>query len=141
MTDELPARSWSDQWLYLQAFVVLPLVGIALKMATFERVRSLLAATLPQRSPAENAARSAGVDVAEIARVVGIVAGSPSVPGNSLRHALALWWLLAQRGVACGLRFGVKKDGEKLLAHAWVEHDGVVLNDEQDIAERYLPIG
>lgn len=44
-----------------------------------------------------------------------------------LEQSLALWWLLGRRGIASELRVGVRKDGEKFEAHAWVECCGVAL--------------
>ena len=50
---------------------------------------------------------------------------------NCLDRAFAVWWSLRSRALEGVLRIGVRKDGEATLAaHAWVEHDGVVLFDE-----------
>jgi Transglutaminase-like superfamily len=48
---------------------------------------------------------------------------------NCLKVSLAFWWLLARQGIASDLRVGVRKDGAKFEAHAWVECVGVALHD------------
>jgi len=48
-----------------------------------------------------------------------------------LERSLALWWLLARRGVASQLRIGVRKTGEKFEAHAWVEHGGAAIGEPE----------
>ena len=49
-----------------------------------------------------------------------------------LDRAVALWWLLSRERIAATLRIGVRKaDATRLAAHAWVEHDGRVLLDEE----------
>jgi hypothetical protein len=53
--------------------------------------------------------------------------GDPSC----LEVSLALWWLLARQGIASDLRVGVRKEGEKFEAHAWVECGGATLNDPE----------
>ena len=48
-----------------------------------------------------------------------------------------LWALLRRIGVEGVIRFGAKKAGESLEAHAWVEWNGVPLNDVADVRSRY----
>ncbi len=47
-----------------------------------------------------------------------------------LRQSLALWLLLRRRGIPAELRIGVRKEGGDLQAHAWVEHQGATLAQE-----------
>ena len=62
-----------------------------------------------------------------------------------LTRSLALGWLLTRRGIPFIIRIGVPS-GQALQqenrpvafsAHAWVEHDGIVLNDRQDVATQF----
>jgi Transglutaminase-like superfamily len=48
-----------------------------------------------------------------------------------LERSLCLWWLLARQGIATQFRIGVRKDGEKFAAHAWVERDGVAIGEPE----------
>jgi hypothetical protein len=54
-----------------------------------------------------------------------------------LTRSVALARLLASRGVASELRIGVMKDAGMLNAHAWVEWNGVVLNDRPHCIAQY----
>jgi hypothetical protein len=64
-----------------------------------------------------------------------------------LLRSLALARLLGRRGIACEVCIGlpagqggpVPGAGPDFSAHAWVEYDGVVLNDRDDVAARFLP--
>lgn len=59
-----------------------------------------------------------------------VAAVSRLVPGGDhcLSQALAVQTFLARRGYGCKIRFGVQRlPGVPLTAHAWVEHNGVVL--------------
>jgi hypothetical protein len=56
-----------------------------------------------------------------------------------LRRSLTLWWLLRRRGIDGELRIGVRKVGDRLEAHAWVQYQGVVLNDREDVNGAYTP--
>jgi hypothetical protein len=48
--------------------------------------------------------------------------------------------LLDQQGVRTRLRIGVRKEGGELDAHAWVEHEGAILNGSAEQCGRYQPL-
>ena len=62
-----------------------------------------------------------------------------------LTRSLALAWLLKRRGIPFVIRIGVRRgttmgperDSVGFSAHAWVEHDGIVLNDRQDVSLQF----
>ncbi len=62
------------------------------------------------------------------------------LPGNCLSRSLGLYWLLREAGYTPTLRLGVSLAEGTFAAHAWVEHDNVVLNDTQDVSQRYRPL-
>ena len=51
-----------------------------------------------------------------------------------LLRSLALSWWLESRGIGVELHIGVRKEGDQLTAHAWLERRGRVLNDRQYVA-------
>lgn len=53
-------------------------------------------------------------------------------------EALALLRHLAVRGLRATWMFGVR--GAPFSAHCWLEHDGIVLNDDPDVVRAYTPI-
>lgn len=62
------------------------------------------------------------------------------LPGNCLSRSLALHYLLQAAGHDSNLRLGVSLADGAFAAHAWVELDGRVLNDRQDVTSRYAPL-
>jgi len=60
---------------------------------------------------------------------------------NCLENSLVLWWLLRNRGITAQLRVGARKTGQRLEAHAWVECDGVVLNEPEETHLHFKPFG
>lgn len=87
-----------------------------------------------------------GVPELESARRLGwgveVAARRGPWPANCLQRSLVLWFLLRRRGLPAELRIGVRRTpdtgtGGPLLFHAWVEQDGVVLNDAPDMRERF----
>jgi hypothetical protein len=66
-------------------------------------------------------------------------AAARSGPGRPtcLAESLALWWLLRWQGCIAELRIGVRKLAGTFEAHAWVECDGAVLNDADEVHRHY----
>jgi hypothetical protein len=69
---------------------------------------------------------------------VDVAAGNVPVRARCLERSLTLWWLLRRRGVGAEVELGVRKtDAGELEAHAWVEVAGRVVNDGDDVRERF----
>jgi len=76
-------------------------------------------------------------------RIVSLVAAtSKHLLGDKpcLTQALVAQRLLRQQGYDTELRIGVTKDGEELLAHAWLEREGQVVIGGQSSQGRYVPL-
>lgn len=56
-----------------------------------------------------------------------------------LRQSLILFGMLRRRSIPAELRIGVRRVGDHLNAHAWVEYDGQVLLDG-GIADEYTTL-
>lgn len=132
----LQALSRPDRWLLLHAWFAVSVVGVALKVASFQRVHSILRRCAP-RADRHAKQQRASASVLQVAHLVAVAARHTFLPNSCLHRSLALWWLLERRGFASRLEFGARKRNGAFEAHAWVEHDGVaVLEDptENDFA-------
>lgn len=121
--------------LFVEAAILLGLVGAALKVMPYRICRSGL--SLLAGEPTADTGREGLRRARNIAEVVR-AAGRHGPTGYScLRESLVLWHLLRRSGIRSQLRIGVRKDGGNLDAHAWVECQGLVLNDNDDVHVRY----
>jgi len=98
-------------------------------LARATRIRRLAAEPLP---PAE---------LKRLGRLVDIAANYHPFRPRCLPRSLALARLLARRGVSTDVRIGVRTEGGRLDAHAWVELDGRALNDSPTVHERFAALG
>lgn len=89
-------------------------VEVALRLMPFSR----LLERLKQRTPP---ATGAVDEYQRLHRFVAIAYEALPFPATCLRRSLVLHGLLARRGVASRVCFGVAKNGIVLDAHAWVE--------------------
>lgn len=54
-----------------------------------------------------------------------------------LEESLTLWYLLRKQGIPACLRIGVRNESGKFEAHAWVEHGGEALNQDEAMHQHY----
>lgn len=80
-------------------------------------------------------------DIKALGDLVNIAARHTPFPVTCLTRSLLLQWLLRRRGVDSQLRIGVRLTQGALDAHAWVECDGVPVNDKPDVASQFAPFG
>lgn len=122
--------------LFLRALATLPLVSLSLKLRGFD----------PTRSTLEKALSPIALQLAEdamqkgarfTARMVNAADRHGLVHASCLAKSLTLWWLLARQGITSRLRVGIRKENGKLQAHAWVEHEGMTLNEPEEYHRHY----
>lgn len=61
------------------------------------------------------------------------------VRGKCLEQSIVLWWLLLRKRLPAELRIGVRQSDAGLEAHAWVEVQGNIVNDSEDVLTEYVP--
>ena len=124
----------ASRGVFLRAATLLPVISASVHVRGFRKTQLSLQRHASVRSaPADNALAAARL----IARMVRAAVRSGLGRPTCLEESLALWWLLARRGIASELRVGVRKCGEKMEAHAWVECEGDALNEPDDVHENF----
>ncbi len=129
--------SATERSLLLQALLLLPLVALALQVVGFQKTQALLKripeqATLPL--PPEISSQP-WITVKMVQRA----ARYQPWWANCLKQSLVLWLLLRRQGILSDLRIGVQQSAGKFAAHAWVEYEGVALNESPDVDRFYIP--
>jgi len=126
------ALPWPERRMLLTAIALLPLFWLGLHCFGLRRLQTWL-----QLRPSPT---NAGLSLAEIARIATLVnsaAGLAPIPATCLTRSLLLGWMLQRRGVTSQLRIGVRMNQGKLDAHAWVEYEGVPINDQPDVGQQF----
>lgn len=76
-----------------------------------------------------------------LGEAVNIAARHSPFPATCLTRSLLLGWLLWRRGVQSQLRIGVRLTEGALDAHAWVEYNGMPVNDQLDVGNSFTLFG
>jgi hypothetical protein len=128
-----------ERWLLVRSILFLPVIHAALRVLGYSRTRRCLETWLPLSPgkekiiPEEERLQRAQ----EIARIIAIAAVHGFNPATCLRRSLLLWGYLRGEGIDGRVCFGVRMLNGTLEAHAWVEYQGVVVNDSERVREAY----
>jgi hypothetical protein len=132
---KLPAAQKNN---LLWAATLLPTTGAALRLLGFHRWKSLLAIAIPRKTPAGKVTSEVLMEAGETARMVAAAAREGLFRARCLEKSMVLWFLLARKRVPAELRIGVRQSATGLEAHAWVEVQGTIVNDTEDIRHTYM---
>ncbi|MBP8273969.1 MAG: lasso peptide biosynthesis B2 protein [Acidobacteria bacterium] len=127
--------SAAERIAFAQASAMVPLMALTVRVVGFKRLHAWIERTStagPTLAPEAQSLRRCVVSVHRTGRYA-------PYRGNCLSQSLTLIWLLRRHGLRPTLRLGVKVSDAKLDAHAWVELNGRVLNDTQDVHTRFTP--
>jgi Transglutaminase-like superfamily len=125
------------QRLFWRAAVLLPFVALSLRVRGFQRTKQHLVGRLAlgTRLPVESHGETDRVQTT--CRMVRAAAHHGLGRPTCLEQSLVLWYLLEQRHISAQFRIGVRKLPEAFEAHAWVEHQGMALNQPEQAHQHY----
>ena len=125
-----------EQRTLLTAAACMPIFWLGLRMLGLPRFQARLERARKPVCPA-----IALPEVQALGELVNIAARHSLGSRTCLTRSLLLSWLLRRRGVQSQLRIGVRFMQGTLDAHAWVECEGVPVNDSPDISKQFASFG
>ena len=128
-----------ERWILIQSLVALPVTALALQFVGVRRWQSAMGGRRRDKSVRSSTVLNQTDQAHRIATLVSLASRHGIYRGTCLHQSLVLWWLLKAREIESDIRFGARKDHSKLAAHAWVESEGIVLNDSDGVSDRFSP--
>lgn len=125
----------ADRKLFMRIAFVVPLVEISLKLVGFNQIVNFLHRFSNFNGTVQNQSN----EVKRYKRLLFLFYAKFPFAGKCLARSIALWFLLKRKGIETDLRFGMKKENGKLLAHAWVEYKGKPLTLDPEVHLHYTP--
>ena len=122
----------------LAAWIWLPFFWLGLRVLGLPRLQALLESRPLAAQPESVLILS---EIQALGEAVNIAARHSPFPATCLTRSLMLSWLLRRRGVESHLRIGVRLTQGALDAHAWVECEGVPVNDNPDVNAQFASFG
>ena len=136
--------SWSERWLFLQAFLMLPVVSLKLDLFGFNSIYNFMIRHSSKHFEGiTEPVRNNNNQMDKIRNTVNIVEKAVwrnIYPTNCLPRSMTLWWILRRQGVLTELCMGVRKQKDLLEAHAWVEYRGEPINDSHNVQKDFVNI-
>jgi hypothetical protein len=129
------------QKLFLTAILLLPLLNLSLYFLGYFRLRKILEKIIPFKNI--NICHSDAeiiTQARDITQIVSIAVENGLIHATCLQRSMLGWLLLRREGVQGNICFGVRMNDCQLEAHAWIEYNGVVVNDSVSILEKYKPL-
>ncbi|MBK9316708.1 MAG: lasso peptide biosynthesis B2 protein [Acidobacteria bacterium] len=115
---------YHDRFLLCQSLLLLPLVGLMLKLLGFRRSGNILTHLVIRKSRLwDNQVESRLMKARRAAWLISVASVWGAYRANCLERSLALWCVLGRLGIESQIFFGARKVDGKLDAHAWVELD------------------
>jgi Transglutaminase-like superfamily len=126
-----------EKILLIESLLLLPLTALTMRALGFRRWKSILM-TMSRIVERDSAIKEKFdfLKALPTAEMVKVAARHGIYHANCLDQSLVLWWLLARQGIESDLRFGARKD-DGFEAHAWVEVEGVPVNESRDVRQRF----
>ena len=114
---------------------MLPVCAVSLKLKGYNRTRRQFQSG---RKRPSSLPRTRQLQIAKrAARAVNIASNHGFYRANCLKRSLVLNRWLLKRGIEAEIKLGVDLFEGDLAAHAWVEHQGTILNDHRNIGRRF----
>ena len=128
--------------MFFRATALLPVISLSLKIRGFRATQnSLLGYTNQFQSGSQDEVVARPLSESECCRIttrmVNAAARNVWRRATCLEKSLAIWSLLRRRGVASQLRIGARNISGKFEAHAWVENEGVAINEPENLHRHY----
>lgn len=121
------ALPWNERRWLLGLMLGLPIIAAMVRVFGVFRTRRWLERA--SRHAGTRDADSADLLAAErVARLAAIAGRRGAITATCLRQALLVYWILRRRGFAPVLRIGMRSQGGQVDGHAWVELQGLALD-------------
>ncbi len=122
----------------MRAWLLLLWVELGLRKFSYARVSHWFTPKQPRQHTPES--EDPNRLIKRIWQLVDMASRNHILTITCLRRSLVAQRLLSQQGIPVELRFGVKKDGGLIQAHAWLEYQGQVIGDPEQLSKAYEPL-
>jgi hypothetical protein len=123
--------------MFRRAAILLPLVRWSLRLRGYGKTFTSLQRRVQPQAKGTEILPEVHEAVQATCRMVRAALRYSLTEFSCLEESLTLWYLLRKQGIPACLRIGVRKENEKFEAHAWVEHGGEALNQDEAMHRHY----
>ena len=119
---------------FLKAYLLITIVSLALKLCGFAKVYDWITKA---RSAKSEVRISDKQQIEKICFCIGAACHYHFLRAQCLQRSLVSYYFLTRCRIQVDLCIGVTKNGDAFMAHAWLEHEGVVLGESPQVQTVY----
>lgn len=127
---------WVEKRLFLLAVIMLPLTTVGMHFLGFNGWYAFLSRTASKVSW-QLPDQDKHAQLRLLRRILRWAARYAPLNNYCLAQSLTLWWLLRCHGIQGDLCIGVRLVDDNLEAHAWVEYEGIQINENVQVRDRF----
>lgn len=128
----------AERFTIVEALVIPICISLGFRMFGVSRTQAVLR-WWARGGKTETLAADLQLEIRNARRAQRIVRQETGLARNCLVRSLTLWTILLRRGLSTDLRVGFRKSGGQIEGHAWVEHEGVPINEDAGTIRTYAP--
>jgi hypothetical protein len=125
--------------LFWRAVRLLPQITLSLRLRGYAQTEASLHSRLESRLDKAVEEKDLALSIAKTSRMVRAASQFGSIRATCLAQSLALWFLLQRQNISSAIKIGVRKNDGRMEAHAWVERNGMTLNEPDELHQHYAP--
>ena len=125
--------------LFWRAVRLLPQVAISLRLRGYTQTEVSLRFRATKHPATILNKDDIALRIEKTSRMVRAASQFGPVRATCLAQSLTLWLLLQQQNISSAIKIGVRKKDTGMEAHAWVERNGVALNETDEVHRHYAP--
>jgi Transglutaminase-like superfamily len=133
------ALSRADRDIAWAAAFGLTATWLGLRTLGFRRWHEFVLRRVGRPKTIATATYSSAISANRISQLEAAAARNLFFSTNCLEQSLVLWSILRREGFAANLKIGARKEAGRFEAHAWVELNGLPLNDETEGHRTFVP--
>ena len=124
--------------IYVFAVIVSPIFSLGLRALGYKNLTAILLGLSPNP---HNRLQERGASLhrsSQVGKIVNRASAFGWFKASCLERSLLLWWILRWFRIPTSVRVGIQRGDTQFIGHAWVEYDGIVVNDRRDVSQRYV---
>ncbi|RAJ76670.1 transglutaminase superfamily protein [Chitinophaga dinghuensis] len=122
--------------MFFRARMLTILIETSLRFTSLKTTEKILSILAKKVSPPNEKEMVAILD--KYATIFNQINHQPDLKGRCLSQSLALRCLLQRKGITSALKIGVNQIRGNFDAHAWLERDGILINDHPSVIANYF---
>ena len=107
---------------------------VTFRLLGFKKCKSIIDKSIVSKKSEDN---SASGKIMKESKIIGYSTGNTLFKASCLEKSLFSYFILGLYGFNCNLKIGINDNSDDFSAHAWIEFNNKVINDNIDVLKNF----